>query len=128
MRDWCRFNGAGTSCIDPGSPWQNAYVEAFNARLRDELLSCEVFDTLIEAKVLLEDWRIDYNWNRPHSALGNQPPAKYAATLKKQPAPPQELAPQTGSPHYGWFDLHRFDFPTLPLAVVPNVGQRGLLI
>ena len=83
VRDWCRFNAAGTSYIDPGSPWQNAYVESFNARLRDELLSCEVFDTLTEAKVLLEDWRIDYNWNRPHSALGNQPPAKYAATLKK---------------------------------------------
>ncbi len=41
-----------------------------------------MFGTLTEAKVLLEDWRIDYNWNRPHSALGNQPPAKYAATLK----------------------------------------------
>jgi putative transposase len=83
LRDWCRFNAAGTSYIDPGAPWQNAYVESFNGRLRDDLLSCEVFDTLTEAKVLLEDWRIDYNWNRPHSALGNQPPAKYAATLKR---------------------------------------------
>ena len=61
----------------------NADVESFNGRLRDELLACEIFDTLTEAKVLLEDWRIGYNWNRPHSALGNQPPAKYAATLKR---------------------------------------------
>lgn len=83
LRDWCRFNGAGTSYIDPGSPWQNAYVESFNGRLRDKLLACEIFDTLTEAKVLLEDWRIDYSWNRPHSALGNQPPAKYAASLKR---------------------------------------------
>jgi putative transposase len=82
LRDWCRFNGAGTSYIDPGSPWQNGYVESFNSRLRDELLSVEIFDTLIEAQILVEDWRMDYNWNRPHSALGNQPPAKYAATLK----------------------------------------------
>ncbi len=73
---------AGTSYIDPGSPWQNGYVESFNSRLRDELLSVDIFDTLIEAQILLEHWRMDYNWNRPHSALGNQPPAKYAATPK----------------------------------------------
>lgn len=81
LRDWCRFNHAGTSYIDPGAPWQNPYVESFNARLRDELLSCEIFDTLTEARILCEQFRIDYNWNRPHSALGNLPPAKYAATL-----------------------------------------------
>lgn len=79
VRDWCRFTGAGTSYIDPGSPWQNPWAESFNGKLRDELLACEVFDTLLEAKVLTEDFRIDYNWNRPHSALGNQPPAKFAA-------------------------------------------------
>lgn len=82
LRDWCRFNNAGTCFIDPGSPWQNGYVESFNARLRDELLSVEIFDTLLEAQILAEDWRNDYNWTRPHSALGNQPPAQYAATLK----------------------------------------------
>ena len=68
----------------PGSPWQNGYIESFNARLRDELLSCEMFDTLTDAKVLLEDWRIDYNWNWAHSALGNQPPQQLY-----RPAPPQ---------------------------------------
>ena len=82
LRDWCRFVGAGTVFIEPGAPWQNGYVESFNGRIRDELLSCEVFDTLTEAKILIEDWRIDYNWNRPHSALGNKTPAAFAATLK----------------------------------------------
>lgn len=85
LRDWCRFAGAGTSYIDPGAPWQNGYVESFNGRLRDELLAGEVFDTLTEARVLIEDWRMDYNWNRPHSALGNMTPAAYAATLKTSP-------------------------------------------
>ena len=69
----------------PGAPWQNGYVESFNGRLRDELLSCEVFDTLTEAKIIIEDWRIDYNWNRPHSALGNKTPVAFAATLKTSP-------------------------------------------
>ncbi len=82
LRDWCRFVGAGTVFIEPGAPWQNGYVESFNGRLRDELLSCEVFDTLTEAKIIIEDWRIDYNWNRPHSALGNKTPVAFAATLK----------------------------------------------
>ena len=65
-RDWCRFNRTGTSYIDPGSPWQNPWTESFNGKLRDELLSGEVFDTLLEAKALAEDFRIDYNWKRPH--------------------------------------------------------------
>lgn len=82
LRDWCRFTGTGTSFIDPGSPWQNGYVESFNGKARDELLNLEIFDSLTEAKILIEDWRIDYNWNRPHSALANMAPAAYAATLK----------------------------------------------
>lgn len=82
LRDWCRFVGTGTHFIDPGSPWQNAYVESFNGKARDELLNLEIFDTLTEAKILIEDWRMDYNWNRPHSALANMAPAAYAATLK----------------------------------------------
>lgn len=77
MADWCRFNGTDTVFIDPGSPWQNAWIESFNGRLRDELLNIQLFDSLLEAKVLLEDWRIDYNTNRPHSALGWLSPAEY---------------------------------------------------
>ena len=57
--------------IEPGSPWQNAWIESFNGRLRDELLNSELFDNLLEARVVIEDWRIDYNEHRPHSSLGD---------------------------------------------------------
>jgi putative transposase len=78
LRDWCRFIGAGTSYIEPGSPWQNPYVESFGGRLRDELLAVEAFSSLLEAQVLVEDWRIEYNTLRPHSALGYLTPTNYA--------------------------------------------------
>ncbi len=66
VNDWCRFNGTGSLFIDPGSPpWQNAWIESFNGRLRDELLNSWRFDSLREARVIIEDWRIDYNANRP---------------------------------------------------------------
>ena len=58
VADWCRFNGVGSVFIDPGSPWQNAWIESFNGRLRDELLNGWHFDSLLEAQVLIEDWRI----------------------------------------------------------------------
>jgi putative transposase len=78
LRDWCRFAGVGTSYIEPGSPWQNPYVESFGGRLRDELLAVEAFSSLLEARVLVEDWRIEYNTVRPHSALGYLTPTDYA--------------------------------------------------
>lgn len=78
LRDWCRFTGTGTSYIEPGAPWENPFVESFNGRLRDELLAIEQFDTLLEAQVLIEDWRIEYNTKRPHSSLGWLTPATYA--------------------------------------------------
>ena len=85
VADWCRFNGTGTVFIDPGSPWQNAWVESFNGRLRDELLNIEQFDSLLEAKVLNEDWRIDYNMHRPHSAHGWLTPVEFVeAWLHRQ--------------------------------------------
>ena len=85
LRDWCRFSRAGSAYIEPGSPWQNAYVESFGGRVRDELLAVELFGCLIEAQVLIEDWRIDYNQRRPHSALGMMTPAAFAAGYR-QPA------------------------------------------
>jgi putative transposase len=78
LRDWCRFSRAGSAYIEPGSPWQNAYVESFGSRIRDELLAVEIFSCLAEAQVMVEDWREDYNEHRPHSALGMQAPAKFA--------------------------------------------------
>ncbi len=85
LRDWCRFGGAGRSFIEPGSPWQNPFVESFGSRVRDEVLAVEVFDSLLEAKTVIEDWRKIYNHQRPHSSLGWQPPAAYAANLVAQP-------------------------------------------
>ncbi len=69
LRDWCRFSDAATSYIEPGSPWENPFVESFNGKLRGELLDGEIFETLFVAKVLVEDFRIDYNEHRPHSSL-----------------------------------------------------------
>jgi putative transposase len=89
VADWCRFNGVDTVFIDPGSPWQNAWIESFNGRLRDELLNGWRFDSLLEAQVLIEDWRIDYNNNRPHTAHGDLTPTEFAQTWthQHQPAP-----------------------------------------
>jgi len=78
LRDWSRFSHAGTTYIEPGSPWENPFIESFNGKLRDELLDCEIFETLLEAKVLAEDFRIDYNTYRPHSSLGYLAPTKFA--------------------------------------------------
>jgi transposase InsO family protein len=64
--------------IEPGSPWENGYIESFNGKLRDELLNREIFYTSHEAKVLIEQWRQEYNQVRPHSALRYQPPAPEA--------------------------------------------------
>ena len=77
VADWCRFSTANISFIDPGSPWQNAYVESFNGKLRDEFLGIEIFTTLLEAKIMAEDYRQDYNQNRPHSSLGYMTPNEF---------------------------------------------------
>jgi transposase InsO family protein len=86
MRDWCRFAGTATAFIEPGSPWQNGYSESFNGRFRDEFLSTEQFDTLLEAQVLAEDWRIEYNMARPHGSLGGLTPAAFRNQWINQPA------------------------------------------
>ena len=75
VRDWIAAVGAKTAYIEPGSPWENGYCESFNARFRDELLNGELFFSLREAQILIEQWRIHYNTVRPHSALGYRPPA-----------------------------------------------------
>ena len=75
VRKWMMELGIKTLFIEPGSPWENGYIESFNGKLRGELLDMEIFDTLKEAQVLIEDWRRHYNQVRPHSALGFKPPA-----------------------------------------------------
>jgi len=64
-----------TLYIEPGSPWENGYIESFIGKFSDELLNGEIFDTLLEASVLTERWRREYNRYRPHSSLGYRPPA-----------------------------------------------------
>lgn len=88
LRDWCRLSGTGTCYIDPGSPWQNAYVESFNGRCRDELLNTEEFGSLLEAQVLVEAWRVEYNTYRPHGSLDGLTPSECFArwTSQHQPA------------------------------------------
>ena len=78
VRDWLKEVEVKTLYIEPGSPWENGYIESFNGKLRDELLARETFDTLIEAKVLIERWRTVYNTLRPPSSLGYVPPAPEA--------------------------------------------------
>ena len=75
VRKWLGRVGVRTLFIEPGSPWENGYVESFNGKLRDEILDREIFYTLKEAQVLIENWRKTYNQVRPHSSLGQRPPA-----------------------------------------------------
>ena len=84
VRKWLNRLGVKTLFIEPGSPWENGYIESFNGKMRDELLEREIFTTLGEAKVLIGQWRKEYNQVRPHSSLGYRPPtseAKLSLTL-----------------------------------------------
>ena len=89
LRWWLKRHNSDTLFIEPGSPWENGYIESFKGKLRDELLKREIFDTLYEAQVLIERWRQEYNTIRPHSSLGYRPPA-----------------PETMQPR--WHDLTKF--------------------
>jgi len=75
VQDWIAAVGARTAYIAPGSPWENGYIESFNARMRDELLNGEIFYSLKEAQIIIESWRQHYNRVRPHAALGYRAPA-----------------------------------------------------
>ncbi len=89
VREWIAAVGARTAYIEPGSPWENGYCESFNAKLRDELLNGEIFYSLAEAKIVIENWRKHYNTKRPHSSLGYRPPAP---EVVQWPAPPSGAA------------------------------------
>jgi putative transposase len=91
VREWIAAVGAKTAYIEPGSPWENGYCESFNSKLRDELLKGEIFYTLKEAQIVIENWRRHYNTVRPHSSLGYKPPAPEAVlwpAAQPQPTPP----------------------------------------
>jgi putative transposase len=82
VKQWLDLSGVKTLYIEPGSPWENAYSETFISRFSDEVLKREVFTNLLEAKVLIEDYRSYYNHHRPHSALGYQTPAEFVAAVE----------------------------------------------
>jgi putative transposase len=100
VQDWIGAVGAKTAYIERGSPWENGFVESFNARLRDELLDGEIFYSLAEARIVIESWRRHYNTERPHGSLGYKPPAPEVfipalaarAASQPRPAPPPALA------------------------------------
>jgi transposase InsO family protein len=100
VQDWIGAVGAKTAYIERGSPWENGFIESFNARLRDELLDGEIFYSLAEARIVIESWRRHYNTERPHGSLGYKPPAPevfipaFAArtALQPRPATPPALA------------------------------------
>jgi putative transposase len=108
VQDWIAAAGARTAYIAPGSPWENGYVESFNARLRDELLDGEIFYTLKEAKIVIESWRRHYNAVRPHASLGYRPPAPevFVPALAAWPSARPQTAPTA----------------TLPLAPTPSLN------
>ena len=93
VRKWLRRIGVSTLFIEPGSPWENGYVESFNGKLRDVVLNREIFYTLTEAKILIERWRREYNQIRPHSSLGYRPPAPETVLSE----PPIFMPPVDGS-------------------------------
>jgi putative transposase len=95
VQTWITAVGAKTAYIAPGSPWENGYVESFNARLRDELLDGEIFYSLREAQIVIESWRRHYNSVRPHASLGYRPPAPevFVPAFAAWPAAPSRPAP-----------------------------------
>ena len=95
VRRWLGRVGVETLFIEPGSPWENGYNESFNGKLRDELLNGEIFYSLAEAAVLVEQWRREYNTVRPHSACGGLPPAPEA--IKPSPLVPEDARPSPPS-------------------------------
>jgi putative transposase len=97
LREWLAQERAQALYIDPGSPWQNAYGESFHSRFRDECLNAELFANVQEAKVVIEQWRRDYNQERPHSSLGYVTPVEFKAAWKAANRNGQRL----GLPHCG---------------------------
>ena len=85
LRQWLSGLGTKSLYIEPGSPWENGFCESFNGKLRDECLNGEIFYSLREAQVVIEQWRVHYNTRRPHSALGYRPPAPVTIAPKPQP-------------------------------------------
>jgi putative transposase len=99
VRGWLEESGVGPLYIQPGAPWENAFGESFNGKLRDECLNLELFTSLGEARVVVGDYRGHYNHRRPHSSLGYATPAEFAAACRAAPAPGLATLALAPSPH-----------------------------
>jgi putative transposase len=97
MRAWLSAAGVSTLYVEPGAPWENGYAESFNSKVRDELLAVEEFASLLEARVLGQEWKRAYNHERPHSSLGYRTPAEYGASCPR----PDSAKPPSGQGHDG---------------------------
>jgi transposase InsO family protein len=84
VRDWLEANNVGPLYIEPGAPWQNGVGESFNGKLRDECLNLELFGSLAEARVVIDDFRLHYNHRRPHSSLDYRTPAAFASACRRE--------------------------------------------
>ena len=104
LRKWLGKVGTRMLYIERGSPWENGYCESFNGKLRDEFLNGEIFYSLKEAQILTERWRVEYNTERPHSALGYKPPAPQAILPKQQGHGDMENAARFPHPHTPGYD------------------------
>lgn len=108
VQTWISAVGAKSAYIAPGSPWENGYIESFNARLRDELLNGEIFYSLREAQIVIESWRRHYNAVRPHASLGYRAPAPEVIIPRHAAWPAAQLRPASPA--------------TLPLPDLPNLN------
>ena len=95
IKKWLKKKHVETLYVEPGSPWENGYIESFNGKFRDEILNRELFYSVREAKVLVEDWRLEYNDHRPHSGLGYMTPAGFASSCIASASPTAPLQQYT---------------------------------
>ena len=92
IQDWCELGDVQTVYIEPGSPWQNGFIESFHSRFREECLNQELFFSIPETRVVVEDYRCFYNEERPHSSLGYKTPNEFVRSLKNQPADTRRIS------------------------------------
>jgi len=95
IKKWLSENHVDTLYIERGSPWENGYIESFNGRFREEVLNRELFYSVKEAKVIVQNWRLEYNNHRPHSGLGYRTPAEFSASCIAFASPTAQLQQYT---------------------------------
>lgn len=127
VRSWLDTNNVGPLYIEPGAPWQNGVCESFNGKLRDECLNVELFTSLAEARVVIEDFRLEYNHRRPHSSLGYETPASFAASCRSALAGADcESRGQGAAASPSSRRASPLDLASLALAPPPACSTKGI--